>query len=148
MVEAQAFEGADPQVGHEHIGIGQQFHGDSQAVGGSEVNGDALLGPVVHLEYRVGGHVTAQHPLEHAARVTRRWLDLHHVGPPVGQDPTSGGAGDPHAEFHDLHASHGAGRSLLARHRALASLCLSHVRYSPHRLRQTGWRESTGRCAS
>ena len=110
VVQAEALEGADPQVGDEYVGAGQQVHGNCQALFGTEVHGDAPLGAVVHLEDRVGGHIATQHPLEQAARIPRRRLDLDHVGTPVGQNAPSRRTGEPHAELHDLHPPHRARR--------------------------------------
>ena len=39
-------------------------------------------------------------------RVARRWLDLHDVGAPVGEQPAGGGARDPHAELDDANTLH------------------------------------------
>ena len=69
VVQAEALEGANPEVGDEYVGVGQQVHGDGAAPLGSQVHGDTPLGTVVHLKDRVGGHVAAQHLLEQAARV-------------------------------------------------------------------------------
>ena len=104
VVETETVEAGEAHVGDEHVGFGDQLLGDGQPVFGGEIEGDAAFGPVVHLEYRVVGHVGAEHPLKRPGRVAGERLDLDHVGAPVGEDPARGRTSDPHADLDYLHS--------------------------------------------
>ena len=106
VVDAQPLEAPHPQVGDEHVGLGQQVPKDGQPAVGGQVHRDTPLGPVVHLEHRVGGHVTSEQELEDPGRVPADRFDLDHLGSPVGQDPRGSRAGHPHTELYDLHIPH------------------------------------------
>jgi hypothetical protein len=101
-IEAETLQCAGPDVGHEHVGTGQQLECDPLPFGGGQVQHDAALGAVVHFERRVLPRLDLQHSPEHAGRVSRRRLDLDDVGTPVGEYPSGGGRRDPDSEFDDL----------------------------------------------
>ena len=69
-----------------------------------DIQHDAALAAVVHLERRAFPVLDAEHPAEHPRRIARRWLDLDDVGAPVGENPARGWTGHPHPEFDDLDA--------------------------------------------
>ena len=104
-IEAETFEAAEANVGDEDVSVRNQVVGDLFALRGGEVEDDAPLGPVVHLEDGVGRHhLAGQRVLERARRIAGGRLDLHDLGSPVGEDSTRSRARNPHAEFDDLHA--------------------------------------------
>ena len=104
-IEAETLEAAEANVGDEDVSVRNQVVGDFFALRGGEVEDDAPLGPVVHLEDGVGRHhLAGQRVLERARRIAGGRLDLYDLGSPIGEDSTCSRACDPHAEFDDLHA--------------------------------------------
>ena len=69
-----------------------------------DIECDAALAAVVHLEGRTLVAVEAEHAAEHPGRVTGRRFDLDDVGSPVRQDAARGRARHPYAELDDLDA--------------------------------------------
>ena len=114
-VEAGPPECGHTDVGEEDVGRIHQFECEGAALVGTEVDDDAPLGPVVELEHGVGREVAPEHALERPRRVPEGRLDLDDVRAPVRQDPTGGGAGDPHAELDHADARHRP-RGLLGAH--------------------------------
>ena len=104
-IESETLQSAESHVGDEHVSLCNEFIGDLSSVGGREVEHDASLRAVVHLEDGVGRHhLTGQRVLERTRRIAGGRLDLHDLGSPVGEDSTRSRARNPHAEFDDLHA--------------------------------------------
>src|SRR6185503_13486889 len=69
-----------------------------------QVEHDAALAAVVHLEWRAEAVLDAEHPAEHARGIAVRRLDLDDVGAPVGEYSAGRRTGYPDAEFDDLDA--------------------------------------------
>ena len=77
-----------------------------------EVDHDAALAAVVHLEGRVERAGRRRASPRSARRVADAGrLDLDDVGAPVGEDAAGRGPGDPDSELHHPHACHGPHRS-------------------------------------
>jgi hypothetical protein len=93
-------------VGDEHVCGGQQFERRGRAAGCAEVEHDAALTAVVHLERRAQLGVQAQHPAEHPRRIACRWFELDDVRAPVGQYSARRRASHPNAQLDDFHAFH------------------------------------------
>jgi hypothetical protein len=110
--EADARETRLAHVGDEHVCAADELEAEGAPLGPREVEGDAALAPVVHLEDRVHRELDPEHRLEEPRRVADPGrLDLHHVGAPVREDPPRRRPRDPYAEFDDadaLHRSHRA----------------------------------------
>jgi hypothetical protein len=102
-IEPEALERVHPDVRDERVGAVEQLVRKGDAVGRGEVDDDAALRAVVHLERRVEGHIAAEHLGEAARRVAGGWLDLDHVGTPVGEHTARRGAGHPHAQLDNPH---------------------------------------------
>ena len=56
-----------------------------------QIEHDAALAAVVHLERRAHTVFDAEHAAEHPRRIARRRLDLDDVGTPVGEIPPAAG---------------------------------------------------------
>ena len=101
-VEAELVEHVGLQVGHEHVGVGEELLHPGLTFVGAEIEHDRPLAPVVERVRRVR-HLAfhADRPEHVAHRVAARRLDLDDVGTPVGEEPGGGGSRDPHAHLHD-----------------------------------------------
>ncbi|EPQ44449.1 hypothetical protein MMSP_0209 [Mycobacterium sp. 012931] len=105
-VEPQPSQRRRAHVGDENISVGEQFVRKLAAGVGGQVQHDAALAAVVHLERRVHPEIAAQHPAEQPARIAGRRFYLDHVGTPVGQNGGRGRRRDPDPELDNLDAFH------------------------------------------
>ena len=87
-VEPEPLERVEADVREEDVGAVDQLEREVEAARLREVDDDAALRAVVHLERRVERHVAAEHLGEATGRVTRRRLDLDDVRAPVGEQAT------------------------------------------------------------
>ncbi len=102
-IEAESLESTEAHVRDQYVGIGDQLLGDRRAVVAGEIEGDASLRAVVHLEDRVVRHLCAEHRTKRAARVATERFDLDDFSAPIGEDAAACRPGDPHAELDNLH---------------------------------------------
>ena len=101
-VGAATHRGVAPHVVHHDVAGRHQLGQAGAAVGGLEVEHDAALAPVAREEDR--GHPLVGPRSEVARDVTRRRLDLHHVGTEVREEQGAVGTGDHRGEVDDAHA--------------------------------------------
>ena len=82
----------------------------------TQIDHDAALAAVVHLEGRVERQIAAQHLGEESGGIAdARGFDLHHIGTPVGHDHAGRRAGDPDAHLNHpdpIHRFTGPGRAV------------------------------------
>src|SRR6266545_4901364 len=103
-LEAQALERVEPNVGQEGIRAVEQREREVAARRHREVDHDAALRAVVHLEGWIERYVAAEHLRERARGVTAPRLDLDDVGAPIAEQAAGRRPRDPDAELDDADA--------------------------------------------